>query len=85
MNEDYSYKEAFIHHRDSQNKFDYYFLGVILAALSLSIQTYDSTKEPNDTLLIIISWVLFLFSFLAGFFRQERNNFAYMVTTEKIR
>jgi len=85
MNEDYTYKEAFIYQRDLQTKFDYYFLGVILAALSLSIQTYDSTKEYSAFFLIILSWILFLISFLAGFFRQEKINSAYYTATERIK
>lgn len=84
MSEEYSYKDAFIHHRNSQNKFDYFFLGVILASLSLSIQSYNNSQETIYPILIIISWVLFLFSFLSGFFRQERLNLSYMIEAEKI-
>jgi len=84
MNEEYNYRDAFIHHRNAQNKFDYFFLGVILAALSLSIQSYDSSSELNFTFLILSSWLLYLCSFLAGFFRQERLNISYMIEAEQM-
>ena len=79
MREEYSYKDALTHHHSSQRKFDYFFLGVIIAALSLSIQSFDSSVEYNNTFLIIISWIFFLVSFLAGFFRQERLNLYYVI------
>ena len=84
MSEEYNYRDAFIHHRNAQNKFDYFFLGVILAALSLSIQSYDSSKELNFTFLIFSSWFLFLCSFLSGFLRQERLNLSYMIEAERM-
>ena len=84
MSESYSYKDAFIHHRNSQNKFDYFFLGVILASLSLSIQSYSTKSETIYPIIIIVSWTLFLISFLAGFFRQERLNLSYMIEAERI-
>jgi hypothetical protein len=84
MSEEYSFKEAFLHHRNSQNKFDYFFLGVVLAALSISIQSFNSTEIYKYTFLLFISWFLLLFSFLAGFFRQERLNMAYRVEVDRI-
>ncbi len=38
MAEEYGYIQAFKHSRQYQNKFEYFFIGVILASLSLSIQ-----------------------------------------------
>lgn len=84
MAEEYSYKEAFLHHRNAQNKFDYFFLGVVLAALSISIQSFNPTEAYHFTYLLFASWLLMLFSFLAGFFRQERLNMAYRVEVDRI-
>lgn len=84
MAEEYSYKEAFLHHRNAQNKFDYFFLGVVLAALSISIQSFNPTETNHFTYLLFASWLLMLFSFLAGFFRQERLNMAYRVEVDRI-
>lgn len=84
MSEEYTYKEAFFHHRSSQTKFDYFFLGVILAALSLSVQTFNLKDNYEFTFLLFTSWFLLLLSFIAGFFRQERLNMAYRVDVDRI-
>jgi hypothetical protein len=49
-----------------------YFLGVILALLSLSIQTYKPADYTSFHFLMIIVWILLLVSFLAGLYRMER-------------
>lgn len=68
MSEDNGYKDAFNFHRSVQNKFEYFFLGVILASLSLSVQSFNPALENHQVFLIFLSWLLFLISFLAGFF-----------------
>ena len=52
----------------SQERFDYYFLGIIIGLLSLSIQTFDPTNSYQSYYLIVGTWVLLLFSFSVGFF-----------------
>ncbi len=84
MSEEYSYKEAFLHYRNAQNKFDYFFLGVVLAALSLSIQSFNLTEPQQCVFLLFASWFLMLCSFLAGFFRQERLNMVNYVEVYRI-
>ena len=61
-------------YRDIQNKFDYFFLSVILGSLALSIQYFNPTITPKSTYLIILSWILFTISFISGLLRQERSN-----------
>ena len=57
MSEDNGYKDAFNFHRATQNKFEYFFLGVILASLSLSVQTFNPAIENQQVILIYISWL----------------------------
>ena len=82
MSEDNGYKDAFNFHRSAQNKFEYFFLGVILASLSLSVQSFNPAIENQQAFLIYLSWFLFLISFLSGFFRQERLNLSYMIVAQ---
>lgn len=59
-------------HRLAQNKFDYFFLGVVVGTLALSIQTFDINVEHNSFYLIVLTWLFLIISFLAGIFRQEK-------------
>lgn len=70
----YDYTDAFKTARESQTKYDYFFLGVTLGVLSLSIQTFKPDESLRLPILVVCSWVLWLVSFLAGLFRQERIN-----------
>ena len=72
MTAEFGYTESFKNARESSQKFDYFFLGIILATLSLGIQTNSSNQQVICKSLLILSWVFWLLSFLAGFFRQER-------------
>jgi len=85
MNKEYGYTEAFLNYRSFQNKFDYFFLGVILASLSLSVQAFDSKTDTGSFHLLLITWFLLLISFLAGFFRQERISIAYKIEVDELR
>lgn len=60
--------------RESQKKYDYYFLAVILTLLSLSIGSYKPSDFENWNYIIVLVWILLLISFLAGMYRQERIN-----------
>ena len=60
--------------RESQKKYDYYFLAVTLTLLSLSIQSYKPNDFVNFTYIIAFVWVLLLVSFLSGMYRQEQIN-----------
>jgi len=60
--------------RESQKKFDYFFLGVIIGLLAISIQTYKPESYANFSYLIIVSWGLLLISFLSGMYKQEQFN-----------
>lgn len=71
---DNSYFELVKSQRESQKKYDYYFLGVILALLSLSIQSYKPSDFQHFSFIIVFVWILLLISFLAGMYRQERIN-----------
>ena len=84
MDQNYGYIKSFLEYRKSQNKFDYFFLGIILGLLSLSIQTFKYTKETNSVYLIIMTWVLLLIGFISGFFRQERINMLMRVETDRL-
>lgn len=71
MSEEYGYTEAFKAQREAQSKFDYFFIGVTLVALSLSIETFKAENSIHPYLMIL-TWFLLLTSFLAGIYRQER-------------
>ncbi len=68
------YFELVKNQRESQKKYDYYFLAVILTLLTLSIQNYKPGDFVNYNYLIVVVWLLLLISFLIGMFRQERIN-----------
>ncbi len=44
--------------RESQKKYDYYFLAVIVTLLSLSIQSYKPSDFVNFTYIISLVWAL---------------------------
>ena len=73
MANEFGYIDSMKAAREAQQKFDYFFLGVILATLSLSIQAHFSSSTTVHNYLLFLSWFLWLLSFLAGFFRQERT------------
>ncbi len=67
------YNERYKEINRSQEKFDYYFLGIIIGLLSLSIQKFDPTISYQSYYLIIGTWISLLFSFSAGFFRLTQT------------
>lgn len=73
MPEQFGYIESFKATREAQQKFDYFYLGVVLATLALSIQTFSTTPIHCYRYLLLVSWGLWLVSFVAGFFRIERT------------
>lgn len=77
------YLELVKSQRDSQKKYDYYFLAVILTLLSLSIQSYNPADFINYRWLIAVVWILLLISFLAGMYRQEKINIHLFNEAEK--
>jgi len=83
MPEEYGYIQAFKYYRQTQTKFDYFFLGVILATLSLSLQI-KTNEEMCSFYLLILSWSLLLTSLLSGLFRIERINMFLRVETDKL-
>lgn len=68
------YFELVKNQRESQKKFDYYFLAVIVTLLSLSIQSYKPSDFESCNYIIVFVWILLLISFLTGMYRQERIN-----------
>ena len=78
-----AYLELVKNQRESQKKYDYYFLAVILTLLSLSIQSYKPSDFVNFTCIIALVWVLLLISFLAGMYRQERINISLINEAEE--
>ena len=84
MSNEYGYTESLNAGRELQRRFDYFFLGVIVATLSIGIQTRFSGCDPLKWLLFL-SWGLWALSFIAGFFRQERTvHVLSLETTEMI-
>lgn len=71
MSQEYSYFDAVKEHREAQGKFDYFFLGVVVTLLSLSIQTFKQEDE-GCLFLMIVTWSLLLSSFLSGLYRQVK-------------
>lgn len=72
LEEKWGYVEAFKAQRESHQKFNYYFLGVIVALLSLSIQTFKPESYTSFKFLIIFFWALLTVSFLSGMYRMEK-------------
>lgn len=70
--EDYSYKDAITSYRIARNKYDYFFLAVTIALLSLSIQTFNPNESKDFLLLIYSAWGLLIISFLMGMSKQEK-------------
>lgn len=64
-----AYTQLFIEHRRSQEKFDYYFLGIIIGLLSLSIQFFNPDLNAHSYYLMVITWAFLLISFINGIFR----------------
>ena len=83
MAEEYGYIQAFKYYRQSQTKFDYFFIGVILASFSLSIQL-KLPEEICSIYLLISTWSLLLISLLSGLFRIERINMFLRVEADKL-
>ncbi len=73
MSDKNEYIEMFLELRKSQEKFNYYFLGIIIGLLSLSIQTFDPKILYHSIYLMIITWMLLLVSFSAGFFYETQS------------
>ncbi|MFA4910651.1 MAG: hypothetical protein WC649_06400 [Desulfobacteria bacterium] len=78
-----AYLELVKAQRESQKKYDYYFLAVIVTLLSLSIQSYKPSDFPNFPFIISMVWILLLVSFLAGMYRQERINISLLNEAEE--
>lgn len=54
MLEEYGYTQAFKYYRQTQTKFDYFFIGVILASLSLSLQIKTNSDMCSFYLLMVM-------------------------------
>ena len=72
MNEKLTFEKLYITKLESQQKFEYYFLGVIIALLSFSVQVYNPENNYNFQILVFIVWGFLLISLLSGFYRLER-------------
>ncbi|MCP4970062.1 MAG: hypothetical protein GY932_05635 [Arcobacter sp.] len=72
MSEKLNYEKLFLTGLELEQKFDYYFLGVIIAILSFSIQSFEPDKVYSCKLILFVSWSLLFISLLAGFYRLER-------------
>ena len=84
MAESYGYVDSFKAHRESQNKFEYFFLAVILGILSISVQSFNPTNMMHSNWLMLGTWLLLIVSFLSGFFIRERTNMVTYIETEKL-
>ena len=80
-----SYEDLFKEYRSSQKKYDYFFLGVILASLSLSVQIIELPTCGFIRHATVMTWGLFLVSFLSGMFRQERLLRFYRVEADNLK
>ena len=74
MKRTYSYIDALEAQRKAQHKFEYFFLGIILALISLSVQTFNPAAYPKAQYLIILFWGLLLAALLSGMYRQEKKD-----------
>ena len=83
MSDEYGYIQAFKYYRQTQTKFDYFFIGIILASLSLSLQI-KTNEEICSLYLLISTWSLLLVSLLSGLFRIERVNMFLRVEADKL-
>lgn len=85
MSEEHSYyREAVKTAREVKNKYDYFFLGVTLAVLSISIQGFNPTSKTSYNYLILISWLALIISFLSGMYQQQRLYMFLKVEADKI-
>lgn len=71
----YTYEEAIKSQRESQKKFDYFFLGVVLALLGFSVESFDPSPHDKCIWLVPLGWSFLIISLLAGLYRQECINF----------
>jgi len=78
------YKDAFDKYREYQNKFDYFFLAIIVGALSISIQSYKPVTGDHSIYLMATTWILLAISFVSGLIRRERILNFMRVESEKI-
>ena len=85
MTNSYTYTDAFRAYRESQKKYDYFFLGVVLASLTLSIQVVELPLGQPYRILAVLPLALLLISFISGMFRQERILKFYRVEADKIK
>ncbi|HPG39972.1 MAG TPA: hypothetical protein PLP19_11095 [bacterium] len=59
-------------HDSTQQKFEFFFLSIILGSLALSIQTWNLTEENNSLYLIILTWISLGISLITALFRIEK-------------
>jgi len=69
-------------YKEGHKKFNYYLLGVSLAALSLSVQAFESQPQNSSDFLMIIVWILLLLSVLCGFYRLEKIVLAELIEVD---
>ena len=81
MAEKYGYVDSLKEHRESNAKFDYFFLGATITILGFSINSYDPLKSFQFVWLAHEAWGCLVVSFLAGLYRQEKlTGFLYYQT-----
>lgn len=68
-----AYQKTVAMHIEYSKKFEFFFLAVIIGALSLSVQTFNPDKYTISPYLIYLTWGALCLSFLSGFFRHERR------------
>lgn len=79
------YDDLFKDSKQYQNKFDFLFLSIIIGTLAFSVQTFEPKPDTKSIYLLIFTWAMLIFSFMAGFFRIERITLFLKVESEKIR
>ena len=63
------YKEFLLKHREAQSKFNYFLLGISLAFITITFQTYQRGLDISFDYLLLLSWVIMLICSFSGIFR----------------
>lgn len=80
-----NYKEFLLKQRDSQSKFDYFFIGLSLGFLAITFQTNHISEELAFEYILLIAWFAMLVSIFFGILRLRRIYILYSKETDHIK
>lgn len=76
------YKVFLLKQREAQSKFEYFLLGITLTFLLVTFQLSNKSEDLGFNYILIIAWLLIIFSVFFGIYRLRRTYVLYGIEAD---